>query len=59
MTSDRPYRSGMAVERALLELRRGSGRQWHPEVVAALERLVERDRVTSAEPAGVRVPALL
>jgi diguanylate cyclase (GGDEF)-like protein len=40
MTSDRPYRAGMPVEDALAELRRCSGTQFQPEIVATLERLV-------------------
>jgi HD-GYP domain-containing protein (c-di-GMP phosphodiesterase class II) len=41
MRSDRPYRPGMAKERALAELDAGSGTQFHPAVAkafAALER---------------------
>jgi HD-GYP domain-containing protein (c-di-GMP phosphodiesterase class II) len=36
MTTDRPYRSALPLEEALAELRRGSGTQFDPEVVAAL-----------------------
>jgi HD-GYP domain-containing protein (c-di-GMP phosphodiesterase class II) len=36
MTSDRPYRQGMGLERALAEFRMGSGSQWNPRIVAAL-----------------------
>lgn len=35
MTSDRPYRKGMSVERALAEIERGSGSQFHPAVARA------------------------
>jgi putative nucleotidyltransferase with HDIG domain len=35
MTSDRPYRQGMSVERALAEIERGSGTQFHPAVARA------------------------
>jgi len=41
MTSDRPYRPGMAVRDALIELRRGAGGQFDPVVVAALAGLIE------------------
>ncbi len=40
MTSDRPYRSALALEEASEELRREAGRQFHPDVVAALLRAV-------------------
>jgi HD-GYP domain-containing protein (c-di-GMP phosphodiesterase class II) len=33
MTSDRPYRDSIGIERALDEIRAGSGSQWDPEVV--------------------------
>lgn len=42
MTSDRPYRGGTSVSAALEELRANAGTQFDPEVVAALERLIER-----------------
>lgn len=45
MTSDRPYRRGMAVADALAELRACAGTQFDPEVVAAMERLVNTDRL--------------
>ncbi|HWE64520.1 MAG TPA: HD-GYP domain-containing protein [Chloroflexota bacterium] len=35
MTSDRPYRKGLASEVAAKELRRGRGVQWDPEIVDA------------------------
>jgi putative nucleotidyltransferase with HDIG domain len=35
MTSDRPYRQGMSVQRALDEIERGSGTQFHPAVARA------------------------
>ena len=40
MTSDRPYRPALAPEEAADELRRESGRQFHPDVVEALLRAV-------------------
>jgi diguanylate cyclase (GGDEF)-like protein/putative nucleotidyltransferase with HDIG domain len=33
MTTDRPYRSGLSLETAIEELRKGSGKQFDPEVV--------------------------
>lgn len=35
MTSDRPYREGMATERAIAILEEGAGTQWDPRVVEA------------------------
>jgi HD-GYP domain-containing protein (c-di-GMP phosphodiesterase class II) len=40
MTTDRPYRSAMPSEVALIELRRCAGSQFDPDVVDALERVV-------------------
>ncbi len=40
MTTDRPYRERIAPEKALAELRRGSGTQFDPAVVRALEGLL-------------------
>jgi HD-GYP domain-containing protein (c-di-GMP phosphodiesterase class II) len=42
MTSDRSYRSALPVERAVSELRAGSGTQFDPHVVDALICIVER-----------------
>jgi HD-GYP domain-containing protein (c-di-GMP phosphodiesterase class II) len=36
MTSDRPYRAGMAHEHAVAELVRCAGSQFDPRIVAAL-----------------------
>ncbi len=41
MTSDRPYRKAMAHQAALLELRRGAGLQFDPDVVKAFCKLVD------------------
>ena len=35
MSSDRPYRKGMSVEKVNEIFRRGAGQQWDPEVIAA------------------------
>ncbi|MEX2458760.1 MAG: HD-GYP domain-containing protein [Actinomycetota bacterium] len=40
MTSDRPYRAAMTVDRALSEVLKGSGTQFDPEVVEAFTILV-------------------
>ncbi len=41
MTTDRPYRKAMPISDALAELRSESGKQFDPDVVAALVGLVE------------------
>lgn len=46
MTSGRPYRDGMSVEKALAELRRCSGTQFDPHCVAAFERALANGDVT-------------
>ncbi len=42
MTTDRPYRSAMPVERAADELQRMAGTQFDPDVVAVFLPLIER-----------------
>jgi diguanylate cyclase (GGDEF)-like protein len=51
MVSDRPYRNAMPIADALAELRRCSGAQFHPDVVAAFcaiadERELEREAIS-------------
>jgi HD-GYP domain-containing protein (c-di-GMP phosphodiesterase class II) len=48
MTTDRSYRKAMPVHEALAELQRGSGTQFHPDVVAALQRVVEQAELAEA-----------
>ena len=43
MSSDRPYRKGMPVEKVEEIFRRGAGQQWDPEVIAAYFRV--RDEI--------------
>jgi two-component system cell cycle response regulator len=43
MTSDRPYRKRMAVDDARAELRRCAGTQFDPDVVAAVESVLEQE----------------
>lgn len=42
MVSDRVYRPAMGLEDAREELRRCAGKQFHPDVVAALERAIDK-----------------
>ena len=52
LTSDRPYRAGCGSYEALEEVRRHSGTQFCPRVVAALEQVnVEAPELLGAEPA--------
>jgi diguanylate cyclase (GGDEF)-like protein/putative nucleotidyltransferase with HDIG domain len=46
MTTRRVYRQALPVEEALTEVKRCSGRQFHPESVQALVSLVEKSRFT-------------
>ena len=41
MTNDRPYRKAMSKEEALAELRRGAGRQFDAQLVAAFEEVLQ------------------
>jgi HD-GYP domain-containing protein (c-di-GMP phosphodiesterase class II) len=45
LTSDRPYREGMSIARAREILAAGSGEQWDPAIVNALNRILDRDAV--------------
>jgi HD-GYP domain-containing protein (c-di-GMP phosphodiesterase class II) len=42
MTSDRPYRGSIGIERALAEIRGGSGTQFDPEVVRVFVDMIEQ-----------------
>lgn len=50
MTSDRPYRQAFSIERALDEIRKGSGSQFDPVVVEALFRAMARLEVPLRSP---------
>ena len=50
MTEDRPYRRGLQHETALGELRRHSGTQFFPDVVAAFVALAESGRLWDGAP---------
>jgi ribonuclease P protein subunit RPR2 len=41
MTSDRPYRGAIGVERALAEIQGGAGTQFDPEIVRVFVRMIE------------------
>jgi HD-GYP domain-containing protein (c-di-GMP phosphodiesterase class II) len=49
MTSDRPYRGSIGIERALGEIHGGSGRQFDPEVVRVFVQMIE-DGPDTGEP---------
>ena len=46
MTSDRPYRLGMPMEKAREIIREEAGKQFHPEVAAAVVKMLEEGRMT-------------
>ncbi len=48
MTSQRPYREALSPQEARREIKSGVGTQFCPDVVAAFERLMERDGFTVA-----------
>jgi len=50
MTSDRPYRKGLPVARALAELNRHAGSQFEPRAVTALAELHESGALSLAPP---------
>jgi HD-GYP domain-containing protein (c-di-GMP phosphodiesterase class II) len=45
MTTDRPYRRALSKEEAIGEIERQSGRQFHPEVAAALSQLRKQGKI--------------
>ena len=65
MTTDRPYRKGMAPQKALAVLEQGAGTQWDPECVAAFLRVRRsalgdcpaREAVAVAEPSALPLAA--
>jgi ribonuclease P protein subunit RPR2 len=57
MTSDRPYRKAMSLDRAVDEVRQSSGRQFDPEVVEAFEILISgMEGLEIAEPQTIGLP---
>ncbi len=59
MTSARAYRSALSLDIALAEIRGNAGRQFSPEVVAALDRCLDRDpTLGGAYPQAERRPAV-
>ncbi|RFU65370.1 HD-GYP domain-containing protein [Peribacillus glennii] len=47
MTSDRTYRKGMDVERALQILREGKASQWDPDIAEVFVKIIEKEQVKS------------
>jgi cyclic di-GMP phosphodiesterase len=52
MTSDRPYRDSIGIERALAEIRSGAGTQFDPEVVRVFVDMIEDPPERELEPVG-------
>ena len=50
MTHDRPYRASQPVGEAIKEIVKHAGKQFNPAVVAALERLYQRDELPITHP---------
>lgn len=48
MTTDRPYRRGMAVREALSLIETGAGTQWDPECVKAFLKAHTQQQVKSS-----------
>lgn len=53
MTTDRPYRTAMTLERSVEELRKGAGSQFDPNVVAVFTEVVAIDEAFAGLRAGV------
>ena len=52
LTHDRPYRPATTIQKAMEELRREAGRQFDPQLVAALSGLLERHPAIHYETSG-------
>jgi HD-GYP domain-containing protein (c-di-GMP phosphodiesterase class II) len=57
MTSDRPYRGALPVDRALLEIREGAGTQFDPEVVRVFVDVMEEEPSPLWGPGGRQDPS--
>ncbi len=54
MTSDRPYRKGMTIEKAVAILKNGSGTQWDSEMVEALTQYIEESGYSETHKANLK-----
>jgi putative nucleotidyltransferase with HDIG domain len=57
MTTDRSYRSARSPAAALDELRAHAGRQFAPEVVDAIERVIERELLADGADGAAAIPS--
>ncbi len=56
MTTDRPYRAAAGFDEALARVREGSGTQFAPDAVGAIE-LADRERFRAIQASAARTPA--
>ena len=54
MTTDRPYRSGLPLDYALEELRKGAGEQFDPSLTAVFIRLIRSRSIPLSPQAASR-----
>jgi HD-GYP domain-containing protein (c-di-GMP phosphodiesterase class II) len=58
LTSRRPYRGPLEVERAVAEIRRNSGKQFDPDCVEAMLRVLRRQGSLPSLELATGVPAM-
>ena len=57
LVSDRPYRKGLELERALQIIREGSGKQFDPVVIEVFEGIVGSENASRIKPASYAKPS--
>jgi len=55
MISDRPYRKGLSIDRAIIEIKKGSGSQFDPRVAEVLLSVLESKEPDKVEYKGIEV----